>query len=207
MAGSLVHRGTSTAVLDHVGLVPVPHVASAHVPYARLVKPVGVLVSHFDLGRGYRLALDVEGLDPFLQIHLILHPQSFSFSLDLLLNKVVSLSLKLSMHFPPDVIHLLLLVDSGVVLVLEQHKILGQLFTALLLLDQALILLLELEVNLLLFGKATDGKMATRTFGLKMSRHIGEERVDLRGWDLVRLVPEEGSDWHVVPVEDFVFAL
>jgi len=144
----------------------VPHVASAHAPYARLVKPVGVLVSHFDLGRGYRLALDVEGLDPLLQIHLILHPQSFSFSLDLLLHKVVSLSLKLSMHFPPDVFHLLLLCDSGVVLVLEQHKILGQLFAALLLLDQALILLLELEVNLLLFGKATNGKMATRTFGL-----------------------------------------
>ena len=70
------------------------------------------------------------------------------------------------MHFPPDVFHLLLLCDSGVVLVLEQHKILGQLFAALLLLDQALILLLELEVNLLLFGKATNGKMATRTFGL-----------------------------------------
>ena len=48
------------------------------------------------------------------------------------------------MHLPPDVVHLLLLVDSGSFLALEQQNILGQLFASLLLLDQYLNLLIKL---------------------------------------------------------------
>lgn len=56
------------------------------------------------------------------------------------------------MHFPPDVVHFLMLSDCVVVLHIEQHKILGQIFTSPQLFDQALVLLLELDVNIYLLN-------------------------------------------------------
>jgi len=84
----------------------------------------------------------------------------------LLLHKVVGLSLELCVHLPPDVVHLLLLGDSGIVLALKQYQILGQLITALLLLDQALVLLLEHEVELLFLCEATDREVTSATLSL-----------------------------------------
>jgi len=69
-------------------------------------------------------------------------------------------------HLPPDVVHLLLLGDSGIVLALKQYQILGQLITALLLLDQALVLLLEHEVELLFLCEATDREVTSATLSL-----------------------------------------
>jgi len=69
-------------------------------------------------------------------------------------------------HLSPDVVHLLLLGDSGIVLALQQYQILGQLITALLLLDQALVLLLEHKVELFFFCEATDCEVTSTTLSL-----------------------------------------
>ena len=81
------------------------------------------------------------------------------------------------MNFLSDVVQFLLLHLSIFVTRPNQLKIFLKLFSALLLLLESLFLLLDLDVNLLLFGEAADGEMSTLAPRLQVGWDVLEQRV------------------------------
>ena len=145
-----------------------------------LVLEVGVFVSHFDQGSSVRLrglAADVEHADSLLDIVFILFLEPFALDLNLLLDEIVGLDLQERMDFFGDLLTLLLLVDGSLVLGLDQEQIFLKLLAPFLLLFHAQLLLLDLQIDLLFLGEATNSQMSTFAPSLKMGRNVLEEGI------------------------------
>ena len=97
------------------------------------------------------LAAEVECVDTLLEVHLVLGLHFFFLSQDLLLDVLVSLDLENGMNFTRDVFPFLLSEDRIILaLVLDGHQIFFQLFLLGLLLKHAVLLKLDLTIDLFL---------------------------------------------------------
>ena len=105
------------------------------------------------------MTLDVELAEPILNVSFVLVLQSLSLGQNLLLDVVVCLGRQHCVNLFGYVVALLLLDQSILVPGLQQLEVPLELLSALLLLLKTLILLFELDVELLLFGQASDVKM------------------------------------------------
>ena len=81
------------------------------------------------------------------------------------------------MDFFGDLLTFLLLIDGSLVLSLDEEQILLKLFAPFLLLFHSQLLLLDLEVDLLFLGEASNSQMSTFAPSLKMGRNVLEERI------------------------------
>ena len=124
-----------------------------------------------------RLAVDTQEADSLLNLVLILLLKTFALDLNLLLDEIVGLDLQESMNLLGDLLTLLLLVDGSLVLSLDEEQILLKLFALFLLLFHSQLLLLDLEVDLLFLGEATNSQMSTFAPSLKVGRNVLEERI------------------------------
>jgi hypothetical protein len=174
---------------------------------ARLIEvtPVGVLVDHLDLGN--LVALDVEVLDPFLNLLLVHLLQLLAFSLHLLLDVVVCLGLELCMDFSHDGLSLLLLVQSIVVLVLHQQQLILKFCLLGVLLDDSGLRPLDLLVDLFLLGEAPNLQMTTLPSRQEMSWNVLVKGVFLGHVPNIRINTELVFVGQVVFLEDFVLAI
>jgi hypothetical protein len=151
--------------------------------------------------------LDVQVLDPFLNFLLVHLLQLLAFSLHLLLHVVVCLSLELCMDFSHDGLSLLLLVQSIVVLVLDQQQLLLKFYLLGVLFDDSALRPLDLLVDLLLLGQAPNLQMATFPSCQKMSWNVLEKWVFLGHVSNIRIDTELVAVGQVVFLEDFVLAI
>jgi len=174
---------------------------------ARLIEvtPVGVLVDHLDLGN--LVALEVQVLDPFLNLLLVHLLQLLAFSLHLLLDVVVCLGLELCMDFSHDGLSLLLLVQSIVVLVLHQQQLILKFCLLGVLLDDSGLRPLDLLVDLFLLGEAPNLQMTTLPSRQEMSWNVLVKGVFLGHVPNIRINTELVFVGQVVFLEDFVLAI
>ena len=174
---------------------------------ARLIEvtPVGVLVDHLDLRN--LVALEVQVLDPFLNLLLVHLLQLLAFSLHLLLDVVVCLGLELCMDFSHDGLSLLLLVQSIVVLVLHQQQLILKFCLLGVLLDDSGLRPLDLLVDLFLLGEAPNLQMTTLPSRQEMSWNVLVKGVFLGHVPNIRINTELVFVGQVVFLEDFVFAI
>ena len=145
-----------------------------------LVLEVGVFVSHFDQGSSVRLrglAVDVEHADSLLDLVFVLLLEPFALDLNLLLDEIVSLGLQESMNLLGYLLTFLLLIDGSLVLSLDEQQILLKLFAPFLLLFHSQLLLLDLQIDLLFLGEATNSQMPTFAPSLKMGWNVLEKRI------------------------------
>ena len=108
------------------------------------------------------------------------------------------------MNFAPDVVPLLLFGERFLVLHLVEFELLLKLFSPILLLPHSLVMALDLQVDLLLFGQAKDLEITALTVGFKMLRYVLEHRVDWKRVDKLMLLSELITHRHVVFVKDLV---
>jgi hypothetical protein len=174
---------------------------------ARLIEvtPVGVLVDHLDLRN--LVALEVQVLDPFLNLLLVHLLQLLAFSLHLLLDVVVCLGLELCMDFSHDGLSLLLLVQSIVVLVLHQQQLILKFCLLGVLLDDSGLRPLDLLVDLFLLGEAPNLQMTTLPSRQEMSWNVLVKGVFLGHVPNIRINTELVFVGQVVFLEDFVLAI
>ena len=81
------------------------------------------------------------------------------------------------MNLLGDLLTFLLLIDGSLVLSLDEEQILLKLFALFLLLFHAQLLLLDLEVDLLFLGEASNSQMSTFAPSLQVGRNVLEERI------------------------------
>ena len=81
------------------------------------------------------------------------------------------------MNLLGDLLTFLLLIDGSLVLSLDEEQILLKLFALFLLLFHAQLLLLDLQIDLLFLGEATNSQMSTFAPSLKMGRNVLEEGI------------------------------
>jgi len=136
------------------------------------------------------LALYAQIFDSFLNLRLELLLECLALGLQLLLDIVVGLGLELGMNFSHDVITLLLLVQSILILVLHHQQFLLQLVLLSLLLADSDLGALNLDINLLLFGQATDLQVTAFTTGQEMTRDVLEQWIRVRNILCVRVFAE-----------------
>jgi len=145
-----------------------------------LVLTVGIFVSHLNERSSVlrlRLAADVEHADSLLDLVFVLLLEPFALDLNLLLHEIVGLNLQEGMDFLGDLLTLLLLVDGSLVLGLDKEQIFLKLLAPFLLLSHAQLLLLDLQIDLLFLGEATNSQVSAFAPSLKMGRNVLEEGI------------------------------
>jgi hypothetical protein len=136
-------------------------------------------------------------------IHLL---ELLALLIQLLLYVIIGLSLELGLDFSTNEITLLLLVQSFVIVVLHELKILLQLLLLSLLLANPGLGPLNLKVDLLFLSQSADLKMTTFATSEQVDRHVLKQGIDLRDMLDSVFVAELIAGRQVVTFEDLVLA-